>query len=94
MAEVDVHLLAHLYGAIDDEELLLLLGDNAGGARNPNPVYPYWEYEKFDLDVMNDSECLAEFRFKKADTLRVFQAMGFPHVIHTPNRLVIPWGHP
>ena len=28
-----------------------------------NPCIPYWSYERFDLDMMTDKECKAEFRF-------------------------------
>ena len=31
--------------------------------RSTNLNLPYWDYERFDLDRMNDDECIAEFRF-------------------------------
>ena len=40
---------------IDDDEFLLLWD------------FPYEDYGQFDLDEMDDSECIAEFRVKKCD---------------------------
>ena len=32
-----------------------------------NPDFPYWQYGIFNLDQLNEAECLAEFRFYKND---------------------------
>ena len=88
MAEIgDLLYLAHLYDYIDDQELLLLTDNARGGG---NPVFPYWEYDLFDINNMNDDECMAEFRFKSNDVFRVFESMGLPDIIRTPNRLAVP----
>ena len=46
---------------IDEDEILLLWDLNA----SKNLDFPYEDYSRFDLDEMDDSECLAELRFQK-----------------------------
>lgn len=58
-------LLADCYmdGVISDVEFVLLYDEN----RSKNLDLPYDEYGRFDLDEMEDSECISEFRVKKGD---------------------------
>ncbi|KAL9970194.1 hypothetical protein ACROYT_G022528 [Oculina patagonica] len=53
---------------------------NQGTPQNfsKNPEFPYEEYELFDLDTMDDTEGKAEFRFKKAEILRLAEALDIP----------------
>ena len=44
---------------IDDEEFLLLFDIN----KSDNLDLPYKNYENFDLDLLEDDECVSEFRF-------------------------------
>ena len=44
---------------ISEDEFVLLYDANT----SKNPDFPYDCYGKFDLNEMDDSECLAEFRF-------------------------------
>ena len=53
--------LSHDHGAIDDEELLLLYEEFFPKI----PDFSYENYDRLDLNNMNDSKCLAEFRVKK-----------------------------
>ncbi len=46
---------------VDGEEFLLLQQLNAP-RRNLHLSQPYWQYKRFDLEAMEDSECLVEFR--------------------------------
>ena len=55
--------LGHDHGAIDDEELLLLHEEFLP----KNPDFSYENYDRLDLNDINDSECLAEFRVKKRE---------------------------
>ena len=48
-------------GDISEDEFLLLYDANT----SKNPDFPYDCYGSFDLNEMDDSECLAEFRFHK-----------------------------
>ena len=56
-------LLAHCNDFLNDEEFLLLYALN----RSKNPDFPYWKYPLFDLDVQDEAECVANFRFRKSD---------------------------
>ena len=56
-------LMAHFGNAIDDTEFILLYDVN----KSKNPNFLYWYYDKFDLDNLNEDECIANFRFKKND---------------------------
>ena len=56
-------LISHHEGIVDDEEFLLLYDINT----SPNLDLPYDLYERFDFDVLDDDECLSEFRFRKHD---------------------------
>ena len=57
----DALLVYHDQNIIDDDELVLLYDLNS----SKNPDFPYWRYDYFDLDKLNDAECKAEFRFLK-----------------------------
>ena len=46
-------------GDISEDEFLLLYDAN----NSKNPDFPYQNYEHFDLEELNESECLAAFRF-------------------------------
>ena len=67
---------------IDDEEFMLLYDV----AFSKNPEFPYKEYGNFSLDEMDENECQAEFRFRKADIPPLAEALGIP------NRFVCPQG--
>ena len=61
-------------GDISEDEFLLLYDVN----RSKNPDFPYQNYENFDLERLDESECLAEFRFRKSDIPVLKQVMGLP----------------
>ena len=63
-------------GSIDDDEIILLYEENF----SKNPEFPYEEYDLFDLGTMDDTECKAEFRFKKAEILRLAEALDIPEM--------------
>ena len=56
-------LMSYDQGIIDDEELLFLYCSYD----SKNPDFPYELYPDFNLDEMDEDECLAEFRFRKQD---------------------------
>jgi len=56
---------------ISKDEFLLLYDSNT----SKNPDFPYDCYGSFDLDEMDDSECLAEFRFHKNDVPVLLEAL-------------------
>ena len=44
------------------------------GNFSKNPEFPYEDYERFDLDAMDDTEWKAEFRFTKNEIPRLAEA--------------------
>ena len=61
-------------GLISDEECLLLYDLN----RSTNLDFPYEQYPLFDLDDMQNDECLAEFRFHKNDLPILAEVLRIP----------------
>ena len=45
---------------IDEEEILMFYDIN----KTPNLDLPYWKYERFDLDALENLECVTDFDFK------------------------------
>ena len=62
-------------GEISENEFLLLYDVNT----SKNPDFPYESYGKFDLNDMDDNECLSEFRFRKSDLPILFEALHLPN---------------
>ena len=62
----DIQTLLSLFldnGLIHDDEFFLLHEQYS----STNPDFPYHIYPAFDLDELDESECLAEFRFQTRD---------------------------
>ena len=78
-------LLAYNSGYISDGEFVLLY--DAYKSRNPD--FPYWNYDRFDLDEVSDAECRAEFRFYRSDIYTLADALRLPDEIVTYNGLVV-----
>ena len=62
-------------GLVDDDEFILLYEANIS---KKTPEFPYEEYDRFDLEEMDDAECKAEFRFAKLDIPLLAEALGIP----------------
>ena len=77
--------LSYNHGAIDDEELLLLYEEFLP----KNPDFSYENYDRLDLNDMNDSECLAEFRVKKRDLPILAEALQIPDSFTCSQRSVV-----
>ena len=78
-------LLSHDDGAIDDDELLLLHKEFSP----KNPDYSYENYCRLELEDMNDSECLVEFRVKKSDLEILADALHIPDSFTCDQRSVV-----
>ena len=78
-------LLSHAQNIIDDEEFVLLYNLN----KSKNPDFAYWNYDMFDLDKLNDDECMAEFRFLKNDIYYLCEKLQIPNEMTCSNRLKI-----
>ena len=53
------------------------------------PDFPYWNYEAFELDMMSDDECQAEFRFYKNDVYNLKEVLNLPEEFICYNGLTI-----
>ena len=60
-------------GDVSEDEFLLLYDVNT----SKNPDFPNENYGKFDLNDVEDSECLSEFHFRKCDLPVLFLR---PHI--------------
>ena len=67
-------LLSYDDGDISEDEFLLLYDVN----NSKNPDFLYQNYEHFDLEELDESECLAEFRFRKRDIPILAEVMRLP----------------
>jgi len=65
---------AYLADIISNEEFVLLYDCSF----SENLELPYKEYERFDLEEMADSECLAEFRVNKHDLPHLPECLQIP----------------
>ncbi|XP_065656915.1 uncharacterized protein LOC105845632 isoform X2 [Hydra vulgaris] len=80
----EVILAAYSQNEISDEEFLLLYDINS----STNFYFPYQKYQHFELDLMTDDECFAEFRFYKNDIYRIAEVLAIPEEIICSNRSV------
>ena len=73
----DLILLSYGMNLINDDDFLLLYPSYS----SQNLNLPYDSYPEFDLDEFSEDECLAEFRFKKADIPVIAKALQISAVI-------------
>ena len=73
----DFILLCYDQGILNDEELLVLY---------QQLDLPYSSYLPFNLNVMEDDECLAEFQVKKRDIPALAEALRVPDWIRCYQR--------
>jgi len=78
-------LLSFEQNLLSSEEFILLYDLNT----SKNPDFPYWQYERFELDSLSDDECRAEFRFLKNDIFLLKDVLQIPDEITCYNRLVV-----
>lgn len=76
---------AHSSNMIDDEDFVFLYDSN----KSNNLDYPYWQYEKFDLENITDDECWSEFRFYRRDIFKLQEVFHIADEIVTYNRLKV-----
>lgn len=77
-------LLSYDNGDLDDEEFLALNSQYT----SKNPCFPYEDYNKFDLDDFDPSECLAEFRVQKNDIPLLAEILNIPDTFKCDQRSV------
>ena len=52
---------------INERQFVLLHDANT----SKNPDFPYWKYDRFNLDEVGNDQCKAKFRFYKNDTFKL-----------------------
>ena len=53
-----------------------------------NPVFPYENYDVFELENVDEAECKAEFRVEKAELPQLAEVLGIPCVFRCDQRTV------
>ena len=77
-------IMSHDDGLIDDEEFIVL--HDLYASRDPD--FPYDVYAPFDLDELDESESVAEFRFRKRDVRALAEVLRIPDTIICEQRSV------
>ena len=70
-------LLSYVTNDLDKIEFALLHDLH----RSSNPDIPYWKYEHFNLEDMEEDECKTEFRFFKKDIYDLAAILQIPEEI-------------
>ena len=73
----DICLEAFSFDTIDDTEFVLLYNLH----KSKNPDIPYWRYEKFDLEKLDDDQCKVTFRFSKNRNYDLKETLNTPEEI-------------
>ena len=55
-------LILYAYDVIDFDEFVLLYDANQS-----KDIYPYWNYQPFDIGMIDEEQCFIDFRFAKND---------------------------
>ena len=77
-------LLSYVENIIDEDEFVLLYEFN-----NSKEIYPFWKYDKFDLENMDEAQCKREFRFLRSRIYDLKHVLNIPEKIVTCQRTVI-----
>ena len=77
-------LLAYDSKIISDEEFLVLWES----CRSKNRDFPHSSYARFDLENIDETECLAEFRVRKQDIPVLANVLQLPVNIRCPQRTI------
>ena len=70
-------LLGYCEGWLHEMEFLALYELNT----SENLEFPYDSYDQFNLDDIDEAECIAEFRFEKRHILRLEQVLQIPALL-------------
>lgn len=84
MADLGLAAAAFFINFDDDEDLILPLLDELL-KKHKNPEFPYRNYPRFVLETVAEDDCLAHFRFKKADLPTLANVLRIPEKIVCPN---------
>ena len=76
-------LLSYDDGCISDEEFVLLYDSY----KSKNPEFPHYSYDRFDLEMLDETECFAEFRARKSDIPMLADVLQIPQNILCEQRI-------
>ena len=82
-------LLAYDSKIISDEEFLVLWES----CRSKNPDFPYSSYARFDLENVDESECLAEFKNKTSLCWQTFFNYQWTSIVHKEQSVIHTYIH-
>ena len=77
-------LLGYSEGWLDEMEFLALYDLNT----SENLEFPYDSYDQFNLDDIDEAECIAEFRFEKRHILQLEEVLQIPALLKCDQRSV------
>ena len=82
-------LLLSLHHSFITEDEFMLLYD---ASISKNPTFPHKDYDRFNLDDMDETECYREFRVRKLDIPRLAEALKLPEGLscHQRTRAICP----
>lgn len=80
----EVLVSSYTEGYLDDEEFLTLYEYY----ESTNPLFPYWDFDRFCLDDFTSNECIANFRVAKDDILVLKDALQIPETFRCPQGTV------
>ena len=66
----EILLYAYAEDIVDETEFMLLYDANKS-----RKIYPYWNFEKFDLENFDDAQCLTDFHIRKNDIFRLKECL-------------------
>ena len=67
---------------ITEDEFLVLYQANC----SKNLIFPHGDYNRFNLEQMDETECFSEFRLHKLDVVRLAEALDLPENWTCPQR--------
>ena len=71
-------LISYAYDVIDSDEFVLLYDANQS-----KDIYPYWNYQPFDIGMIDEEQCFIDFRFAKNDLNIMLDVLNVPERIVT-----------
>lgn len=80
-------LFAYCEEWLDDVEFLLL--DELNTSENLD--FPYDSYDRFNLEDIDEAECIAEFRFEKRHILRLEEVLQIPALMKCNQEVGFHW---
>ena len=66
-------LISYAYDVIDSDEFVLLCDVNQS-----KDINPYWNYQPFDIGMIDEEQCFIDFRFAKNDLNLLLDVLNVP----------------